>query len=54
MKLGLLSGLLKLVLLFAIETWTGVVTSCCRSALRANFFLKTKREVAEDWAALVC
>ena len=49
-----LSRLLKLVLLFAIEAWTTVVASCCESALRADFFLKTTLEAAEGWAALGC
>ena len=54
LKLGLLSMLLNLELLFVAEAWAAVAASCCGSAIRAGFFLKTMLEAAEAGAALGC
>ena len=54
LKLGLLSRLTVLGLLFATEFWTAVAALCCGSALQADFFLKTMLEAADDGTAFVC
>ena len=46
--------LLKLGFLFVMQAWTAVADPCCGSALRADFFLKTMLEAADDGAAFVC
>ena len=54
LKLGLLSRLMVLGLLFATESWTAVAALGCGSALQADFFLKTMLEAVDDGAAFVC
>ena len=54
LKLGLLLRLMMLGLPFVIESLTAVAALCCGSALRADFFLKTMLEAADDGAAFVC
>ena len=46
--------LLKLGFLFVMQAWTAVADPCCASAFRADLFLKTMLEAADDGTAFVC